>query len=418
MSIITSSINDDSTIIANQTIQQQKQNHGYGLTNYFYKSHIIYQRELHTLFFNSWIYAGHVSQITQPGDYFLCEVGNESAIICRHSVNSVHAFLNICRHRGARVAEQPQGNQRAFVCPYHGWAYATDGRLKRAREMDALKSFNTDDFSLKPIALHIFHGMIFINFNVNAEDFDDHINKLEASLGPYRLENAKIVDIEHFCIEANWKFVIENYLECYHCASSHSQYAKIHTLRERWDKVKNQTAKMQSQSAKITGLSADFCEAVSKEYTDADSFGCDVYHDRYALYESFVTGSVDGKPVAPLMGDIKGFDSGAGDFQIGPFTFMLNYCDHCVLYRFLPRSINKTDMDVIWFVNGDAVEGKDYNKANVTQLWRDTSIEDIYIISRNATGALSEFYDPGPLHPEFEALQMKFLTWYLDNISQ
>lgn len=416
MSAVFATDKDDSIAVANTMVEQQKDVKGKGFPSYFYKSEVIYKRELKNLFFNSWIYAGHISQIPNPGDYFLCEVGNDSAIISRHTDGEVHSFLNVCRHRGARVAEEQSGNKRAFVCPYHGWAYDTDGSLKRARDMEVLEGFSCEKHPLKPTSLHIFHGMIFINFNADAPDLGPHIEKLEPSLGPYRLENAKVLEVERFSVDQNWKFVIENYLECYHCASSHRQYAKIHTLRELWDNVKDHVAKVHENSPEITGLGKEFCEMVSKEYTDADEFGCDIWHDRYGLYEGFLTGSADGQPVAPLMGDIKGYDNGAGDFQVGPFTFMLNYCDHCVLYRFLPRGLNKTDMDVVWFVNGDAEEGKDYTKEGVTALWHDTSLEDAYIISRNAEGALSDFYEPGPLHPEFEELQMKFLQWYLDNM--
>ncbi|MCR8923536.1 aromatic ring-hydroxylating dioxygenase subunit alpha [Dasania sp. GY-MA-18] len=408
---------DDSSIVANSMVEQQKSKQGTSLPTYFYQSDVIYKRELKKLFFNSWIYAGHISEIPNSGDYFLCDVGNDSAIICRHEDNSIHSFLNVCRHRGARVAEEQCGNKKAFVCPYHGWAYDTNGTLKRAREMEALENFSCDHYPLKPVSHTIFHGMIFINFNADAPDLGKHLAQLEPSLGPYRLENAKIADRETYTVGANWKFVIENYLECYHCATSHRQYAKIHTLREKWENVKQRVEEVHKNSPAITGLGSAFCETVSKEYTDAEAFGCDIWHDRYGLYEGYLTGSKDGQPVAPLMGDIGGYDGGAGDFQIGPFTFMLNYCDHAVLYRFIPRGQHKTDMDVVWFVNGDAEEGKDYNKAELTALWHDTTMEDAYIISRNAEGALSDFYEPGPLHPEFEELQMKFLQWYLDNMS-
>lgn len=416
MTEVFASDKDDSIIVANAMIEEQKSKPGYGFPNYFYNSDVIYKRELSKLFFNSWIYAGHISQIPNTGDYFLCDVGKDSAIICRHDDENIHSFLNVCRHRGARVAEETSGNKKAFVCPYHGWAYDTNGSLKRARDMDMLESFACEKHPLKATALHIFHGMIFINFNADAPDLGPHIEKLEPTLGTYRLENAKIAASESYRVNANWKFVIENYLECYHCACSHRQYAKIHTLRDKWENVKERVAEVHRNSPAITGLGEDFCKMVSLEYTDSEAFGCDIWHDRYGLYEGFLTDSKDGQPLAPLMGDIGGFDGGAGDFQIGPFTFMLNYCDHAVLFRFLPRSLTETDMDVIWFVNGDAEEGKDYDKEKLISLWHDTTMEDAYIIGRNAEGALSDFYEPGPLHPEFEELQMKFLKWYLDSM--
>ena len=134
---------------------------------------------------------------------------------------------------------------------------------------------------------------------------------------------------------------------------------------------------------------------------------------RYGLFEGYVTGSQDGQPVAPLMGNFKDYDGGAGDFQMGPVTFMLNYPDHCVLYRFIPRNLTETDMEVVWYVNGDAVEGVDYEAEKVAWLWHHTSLEDEYIILRNSEGVNSRFFEPGPYHPEYEATLMEFISWYL-----
>ena len=128
-----------------------------------------------------------------------------------------------------------------------------------------------------------------------------------------------------------------------------------------------------------------------------------------------MTGSENGKPVAPLMGLYRGFDGGAGDFQFGPLAFMLGYPDHCVIYRFTPRGINETDMTVMWLVKGDAEEGTDYDLEQLTWLWHNTTLEDEYIISRNAAGVASEFLRLG-LITEYEALCLKFSRWYLQRL--
>ena len=105
-------------------------------------------------------------------------------------------------------------------------------------------------------------------------------------------------------------------------------------------------------------------------------------------------------------------------FQLGPLTFMLNYPDHCVLYRFTPRSITSTDMDLYWFVRGDAEEGVEYDRETLTWLWHHTSLEDEYIILRNSEGANSRFYQPGPYHPEYEAPCIGFIDWYLHTLAR
>jgi Rieske 2Fe-2S family protein len=152
---------------------------------------------------------------------------------------------------------------------------------------------------------------------------------------------------------------------------------------------------------------SDFC------YDQETAFGSSVWNNRYALFEGYQTASRDGQAVAPLMGQFRGYDGGAGDFQIGPLAFMLNYPDHCVLYRFTPRGLRSTDMEVLWFVRADAEEGRDYDRAALTWLWDTTTREDEYIISRNSAGVNSRFYEPGPLQPDFEYIEIRFIRWYL-----
>ncbi len=389
---------------------------GFAINPYFYRSHVTYEAELEHIIFKSWLYAGHISQVAKNGDYFLFDVGEDSIIISRDNKGQIGAMHNICRHRGARVCEEPSGNRKAFICPYHGWAYGNDGHLKSAREMDQLEGFKCEDYALKKVRFVVFQGMIFINCDPNAPDFIAPLENISRQLGAYDLENAKVAERKTYRINANWKLVLENYLECYHCSSSHRQYAKLHTLEAPSEKVKPINQAMWARAEELTGV-AGIAEEYYGYYNDATAFGACSYTSRYALYEGFKTGSRDGQPVAPLMGNMQGYDGGAGDFQMGPLTFMLNYPDHCVLYRFIPRNLTETDMEVVWYVNGDAVEGVDYEVEKVTWLWHHTSLEDEYIILRNNEGVNSRFFEPGPYHPEYEATLMEFISWYLKALS-
>ena len=389
---------------------------GFAINPYFYRSHVTYEAELEHIVFKSWLYAGHISQVAKNGDYFLFDVGEDSIIISRDNKGQIGAMHNICRHRGARVCEEPSGNRKAFICPYHGWAYGNDGHLKSALEMDQLEGFKCEDYALKKVRFVVFQGMIFINCDPNAPDFIAPLENISRQLGAYDLENAKVAERKTYRINANWKLVLENYLECYHCSSSHRQYAKLHTLEAPSEKVKPINQAMWARAEELTGV-AGIAEEYYGYYNDATAFGACSYTSRYALYEGFKTGSRDGQPVAPLMGNMQGYDGGAGDFQMGPLTFMLNYPDHCVLYRFIPRNLTETDMEVVWYVNGDAVEGVDYEVEKVTWLWHHTSLEDEYIILRNNEGVNSRFFEPGPYHPEYEATLMEFISWYLKALS-
>ena len=385
---------------------------GAALPNYFYRSHVTYQQELNRLFFKSWLYAGHVSQVPNPGDFFLYLIAEESVIVVRGEDGTIRALINSCRHRGSRVCEQAQGHGKAFACPYHGWVYGTDGRLKSARHMDAMPGFRKEDHGLKQARVAVRFGLIFINFDPDAYDFGLSLAQVDTQLSPYHLETAKIAHRETYSVDANWKIALGNYLECYHCETAHRWYSKIHTFKDREHVAAPLNRAMWERAARETGI-PDIEKAVYRMFREAPGFGSCVYTSRYALFGDCKTGSRDGTPLAPLMGDFKGYDGGACDCQFGPFTYMLNYPDHCILFRYVPFGIGKSDMEIVWFVRGDAVEGVDYNRDELVWLWHQTTLEDKRIMNLNGAGVNSQFFEPGPQHPEFEDTPMRFFDWYL-----
>ncbi|SHF91614.1 Rieske 2Fe-2S family protein [Microbulbifer donghaiensis] len=379
---------------------------------YFYHSPFVYQRELETIIFRSWHFAGHVSQLAQAGDFFLFEIAGESVILVRGDDGRIRGLINSCRHRGSRVCEAASGNRKTFVCPYHGWVYDREGSLRAARAMECLDGFNTENFSLKPVRVAIRYGLIFVNFESDAADFEASMALLDRQMSPYHLDTAKIAHRQSYPVDANWKIALGNYLECYHCLTAHRLYSRIHSFKSLEHEVADLNRDMWARSAAATGV-ADLEKSVYRIFREAPGFGACAYTSRYALFPGFKTGSVDGAPLAPLMGDFKGFDEGAGDFQFGPLAYMLNYPDHCVLFRYVPRAIDKTEMEIIWFVRGDAREGVDYQREELTRVWHETTLEDKRIMDANARGIRSHFYEPGPQHPQFEDTPKRFFDWYL-----
>ncbi|MEZ5892238.1 MAG: aromatic ring-hydroxylating dioxygenase subunit alpha [Parvularculaceae bacterium] len=408
---------DDSFDELRARIDVERRRRGKAIDRYFYRSHLVFETELTNLIFKSWIYAAHISEVPNPGDFTLFEVGEDSLIITRDKEGKIRALMNVCRHRGARVCEKEKGNTKTFVCPYHKWTYNLDGTLRAARHMDMLDGFDAADYPLKEAKVCVYMGLIFVNFDQNAGDFLGPLSNVEAQLGAYELDKAKIIRKETYKVDANWKFCLENYLECYHCTAAHPHYAKMHTLEDLYCNVKDQLDEMLKRAPEITGVPGIEGE-YKKIYHEAESFGACVYTSRYGLYDGYLTGSQDGKPVAPLMGKIKGYDGGVGDFQFGPLSFMLNYPDHCVMYRFIPRGLTETDMQIVWYVNGDAEEGKDYDADKVAWLWHYTTLEDEFIIKRNSEGANSQFFEPGPYHPEYEETLQDFIDWYLATLER
>jgi phenylpropionate dioxygenase-like ring-hydroxylating dioxygenase large terminal subunit len=408
---------DDSPAGMARKVAAQKLKTGFAIDSYFYRSHIVYEKELDEILFKSWLYAGHVSQVPNSGDFFQYELGEDAVIVTRDPEGEIHALLNVCRHRGARVCEPASGNAKVFACPYHGWVYNLDGSLRAARAMEMKEGFKPENYGLKHARVTVYEGLIFINCDSSAVDFRPSLDKIADALAPYDLGSAKIAHREVYKVSANWKLALENYLECYHCAPAHRSYAKLHSLQDLDERVSGLNEAMRARAAEQTGVPGVTLEH-SEIYTESTARGNSVYSSRYALYDGFVSGSEGGQPVAPLMGKFTGYDGGAGDFQMGPLTFMLNYPDHCVLYRFTPRGITDTDMEIVWYVRGDAEEGKDYDREALIWLWHNTTREDEYIIMRNSAGVNSRFFEPGPYHPEFESQSLDFVNWYLGILEQ
>ncbi len=135
-------------------------------------------------------------------------------------------------------------------------------------------------------------------------------------------------------------------------------------------------------------------------------------YSRTALFEGYKTGSRDGKPVAPLLGDLKGYDGGASDFTLGPFTFFLAYSDHVVGYVFSPVDHKNCQCRIYWFVRNDAIEGKDYDRDELMWLWDVTTYADEKIIVNNWKGVNSRYYRPGPFSG-MERMERRYIEWIL-----
>ena len=386
-----------------------KQPSGFALQQPFYTDETIFEREVDRIFLRSWLYVGHQSQIPAKGDYFLFEIAGESLIVVRTGEDEISAVLNVCRHRGSRVCLEASGHAKRFVCRYHGWTYRLNGSLSAAAHVD--EAFDKSNYGLKRVDAEVFHGLIFVNFDADAAPFSTIALDLDDAMIPYGLGRAKVAHKANYPIQANWKLAVENYCECYHCRTAHPEYSKYHGRALPDEETDAQLAAVMERADQV-GLTRD---CLQRSWLDAGAIGTERGFERYALLGGCLTGSRDGKPLAPLLGDLRDYDGGATDIHIGPVTFFLAYCDHVVVYRFTPRTAQTTDCEITWLVNESAEEGKDYDLGALTWLWDVTTIADKEIIENNQAGVNSRFYEPGP-YTEMEDFTRRFSDWYLEVI--
>lgn len=387
-----------------QLIANYKPNHA--LEQAFYLSDDVFKRDLDTVFYQDWMLAGHVSELPDTGDYFLFEMMDESVIITRGNDGEIRGLANVCRHRGSRVCLEPGGNTKRFTCPYHAWIFNLDGSLFNARLAD--KNMDKSKLGLKPVATKVFHGMIFVSLAQNPTSFDAIEKELNPVLEPFGLAKTKIAHRESYPVKANWKLLVENYNECYHCTAAHPEFSRSHAPHMTSERVEPLNEAMEKRAAEC-GVPTSYVDRIGSDRPDNSP---DYAYNRYSLFEDYLTGSEDGKPLAPLLGSIKDYDSGASDVYIGILNPMLVYCDHAVIYRFIPIDKDTSIQEIIWLVHEDAEEGRDYDLDRLIWLWDVTTVADKLIIEKNQEGVNSRFYEPGPF-VEMETYTKRFVEAYL-----
>ncbi len=390
-----------------QLIADQKP--GYSLDQQFYTNPDIYELELERIINRNWILAGHVSQVPEPGDFKVINVARESAIIVRGSGGEVKGFANVCRHRGSLVCLESQGHTDKFSCPYHGWTYDIDGKLFAARDMP--DDFDKAAHGLKPVSVDVIHGLIFVCFTDAPLSLEGAKRDLAEPMTMFDFPNLKVAAQKSYEIPANWKLSIENYQECYHCATAHPEYARRHTLMLDLDKRERVQRKMRQrlESCGVKDLFFDYIDTAARP--GEMGYG----YSRTAMFEKYKTGSEDGGPVAPLLGDFTDYDGGASDFSFGAFSFLLAYSDHVVAYVFTPIDQDSSNCEIYWLVRGDAEEGRDYDVDRLTWLWDVTTLADKTIIVNNSKGVRSKYYEPGPFSG-MERAERIYIEWILQEL--
>ena len=385
----------------------------WSLDQKFYKDKEIFNLEIEKIYMNSWLLAGHESQIPNSGDYFLFNLLTESVIIIRGKDGLIRAFMNVCRHRGSHVCLESKGNVKRLMCPYHAWTYNLEGDLVAAKNLSA--DIDKKNLSLHNCSIELIEGLIMINFSDHPKSIEMMKQDLTAPMQMFGMKDLKIAAHKNYSIDANWKLTVENYNECYHCAPAHPEYAKSHSLK--YDESSEEYALAQKPMKETL----DKCGM--KDYDIAADYDVQIesqeqyaYH-RYALFGGYITGSEDGKPLAPLIGDITDYNAGASDFSLGPVSFLLAYSDHVVAYVFTPVTHHTSQCDVYWMVDKDAKEGGDYDLERLIWLWDVTTKADERIIVNNQKGVNSRKYSSGPFS-EKESTEKRFISWYLDQLRE
>jgi phenylpropionate dioxygenase-like ring-hydroxylating dioxygenase large terminal subunit len=387
---------------------------GYSLDQRFYCDAEVFAADMREIVMRKWIVAGHVDQVRRKGDYFLFKVGQESIIIVRSDETTINAFYNVCRHRGSVICTEPHGRVTRLTCPYHAWSYGLDGALLAARLMPV--DFAKEDNGLHRCHVRVFHGFIFLNLSEQQPvDFDATFADLGSYLDFHGFADARIAHAASYPTDANWKLVVENFVECYHCSPAHPEFVSMHppqALVAFGAGPSSGPAAAVDQYLPTLKAWEERAAALGRPIGTVDD-GPESSHLRLLMQrtirEGYESETQDGRPASSLMGKRVAFDQGRMYLSFSPFTQLVATNDFAVLFRFTPRSTLETDVDLFWLVDGKAT---DVDVEKMIWGWDQTTKQDKVITENNQAGILSTRYRPGR-YSDHERRVMTFQRWYL-----
>ncbi len=389
---------------------------GHTLPRELYVSDEAFAFDTQVMLKSVWLYACTIAHVKAPGDFFVFEVGSNAIIIVRGRDGAVRAFWNSCRHRGARLCLDQRGRAPRLICPYHQWTYGLDGTLLAARNMGP--DFDKTDHGLVAVATENIGGLIFICMSDSPPPIDRVKADIASQIAIYGLDRMKVAVQDDYIEDANWKLVMENNRECYHCDAGHPELVSVlgtygfgKGLREDGeadvvdDKAFDSVVEAKRAEWKALGI-----------YHDLVEFPDGWWHRiaRLPLAGGAVTQSIDGKLACKkLIGPFTEPETSSLSVWTQPNSWHHFCCDHVVSFSLMPVAAGKTLLRTSWLVHEDAVEGVDYDPGHLAALWRTTNTQDGHLSAINHLGISTDGYRQGPYAVE-EKLVEDFKIFYVD----
>lgn len=187
-----------------------------------YSSEDFLQLELENIFRKDWFCAGRADGFANPGDYLAFELAGQPVMVVRDNDGQMRAQANVCRHRMSKIVEG-SGNARTFVCPYHGWTYGLDGRLRGAPGMARNSDFDRTRYRLPQIRCETWLGWVLVTLNPEAPPVHEHLAEVESLIEDYDMQGYTQGFFEVLEWNTNWKVLAENFMESYHLPVCHAK---------------------------------------------------------------------------------------------------------------------------------------------------------------------------------------------------
>jgi glycine betaine catabolism A len=353
------------------------------LSGAYYTDPAIFAREQERVFSALWFCAVRIGDLAAPGAFRTCQVGPENVLAVRGRDGQVRAFLNVCRHRGARLCPAESGAVKNYLrCAYHSWSYGLDGTLAAAPNLGPLPETDRQQFGLVPVTAREWLGYLWVCLADEPPSFEETV------IGPvtHRLGSAEAIAKYHvgelalgrritYQVRANWKLIVENFMECYHCGSIHPELVAILPEFRR-------------------GYAAQSFVGHGAEYAPgAEGF------------------TVDGRPGhgrLPGLGDDE--DRRYFAMTIPPQVFVNLVADHVIVHRMFPLAADHTIVECDWLYAPDVVaSGADLSSS--VELFHRVNQQDFEVCEQCQPAMASRAYAEGGVLVPSEHHISEFHAW-------
>jgi Rieske 2Fe-2S family protein len=344
-----------------------------------YTSREVFEAERERIFARRWICLGRADEAPEPGDYFLAELAGESLIVTRAADGALHAFFNVCRHRGTRLCEKASGRfGKAIVCPYHAWSYGLDGALLGAPNMGDVPWFDKQDYPLQQARTGVWEGFLFGNLARGPEPLEQALQPLLGRFAAWRLPEFAAVQRIEYEVRANWKLIFQNFSECYHCPPVHPALARL--------------------SHYMSGANNLREGSILGGYMLINQKGGSL--------------TLSGRTCGAPLGDLSEEDRGrVYYYSVFPSFFLTVQPDLVMSTRLLPLDVDRTRVVSQWHVAPETAAGG-FDASDGVGLWDATNRQDWHVCELAQKGVSSRAYVPG-LYSRQESLLAAFDREYL-----
>ena len=187
-----------------------------------------YRIDLEHVIAKSWQWVCHTEKLRNPGSYVTTTIAEHPILIVRDRVGTLRAFYNVCKHRAHELL-RGEGETTRIMCPYHAWTYRLDGQLVRAPETEGLVDFEPEKIFLEQVQVEEFAGFIYVNLDAEAASLVEQTQRLETEIRHWApdIEQLTFGHRLTYDIKSNWKNVVDNFLECYHCPTAHKDFCNL-----------------------------------------------------------------------------------------------------------------------------------------------------------------------------------------------